>query len=118
VRALPRTPNGKLDRRALPRPDRQRAVTRTPAGTWEELVAEAYRTVLDCGAVGADDDFFDLGGHSLAAAQVAARLTALSGTAVGVRDIFAAPTVESLALRLARQPTPVEPIRRQPRRAA
>jgi amino acid adenylation domain-containing protein len=120
VPALPRTPNGKLDRRALPPPRVAdgHEPARPPSGRWEEMVAQAYAAALECGEVGADDDFFDLGGHSLAAAQVAARLTALTGTDVGVREVLDAPTVRALAERLAHARDPLAPIRRQPRRAA
>ena len=74
--ALPLSANGKVDRRALPDPfDRstRRPVVR-PDGPAEEQVAAAWRVVLAVDEVGADDDFFDLGGHSLLMAVLAGEL--------------------------------------------
>ncbi|MGY1941721.1 non-ribosomal peptide synthetase, partial [Nocardia gipuzkoensis] len=69
---IPLTPVGKLDRAALPAPRLQTKVFRAPVGPLEELVGEVYAEVLGPGApVGADDDFFELGGNSLIATQVA-----------------------------------------------
>jgi acyl-CoA synthetase (AMP-forming)/AMP-acid ligase II/acyl carrier protein len=67
----------------------------------EALVADIWAEVLALEQVGADDDFFALGGHSLAAAQIAARLTDALGRAVGVAAVFEAPTVAELARTLA-----------------
>src|SRR5262249_2323453 len=72
--ALPRTPSGKLDRKALPPPERTGPLGPAPRTPAEEVVAGAWREVLGVGAVGRDDNFFDLGGHSLLAARVMARL--------------------------------------------
>ncbi|WP_214322206.1 non-ribosomal peptide synthetase [Nonomuraea sediminis] len=94
---LPLTVNGKVDRAALPRPQ---AVTRryvAPRGDAEELVADVYGEVLGVARVGALDDFFALGGHSLTAMRVVARLRAAVGLEVPIRALFAAPTVEALA---------------------
>jgi amino acid adenylation domain-containing protein len=97
--ALPLTPNGKVDRRALPEPGGEggdgggRAVS-TAA---ERLVADVLGEVLGVGAVGADDDFFALGGHSLRAAMLTARLSARAGVHVPVADVFRHPTVGQLA---------------------
>ncbi|MBV1850753.1 non-ribosomal peptide synthetase [Catellatospora tritici] len=120
VPALPRTPNGKVDRRALPDPAPATRGGRGPDGPAERAVAEAFAAVLACGPVGADDDFFALGGHSLAAAQLSARLGASLGVAVRLGDVFEAPTVAQLAARLGpRQATAAAvPIQRQPRTAA
>ena len=98
---LPLTPNGKVDRKALPYP---RADAR-PAGRAvrtgaERLVAEVFAEVLGVPGVGALDDFFALGGHSLRAAMAAARLSARTGTALPVSEVFAHPTVEALARQL------------------
>lgn len=97
---LPKLPNGKVDRDRLPRP-RHHAGTgadyvapRTPE---EERVAAVWCDVLGLSRVGAHDDFFDLGGGSLAAAQMAARLRSDSGVPINVRGIFDNPTVEKLA---------------------
>ncbi|WP_049658321.1 non-ribosomal peptide synthetase, partial [Kitasatospora sp. MY 5-36] len=100
--ALPLTPNGKLDRRALPVPGpdgfaagRERTAPRTPA---ERLVAEAWAEVLDTGAVGAEDDFFALGGDSILAVRVTARLRAAFGAAdLSPRVLFTHPVLADLA---------------------
>ncbi|MCQ2173848.1 MAG: amino acid adenylation domain-containing protein, partial [Bacteroidales bacterium] len=64
---LPRNPNGKLDRKALapPAADSFKTVYRAPADALESAVCQAFESVLHCGTVGADDDFFSLGGDSI-----------------------------------------------------
>ena len=101
--ALPLSPNGKLDRRALPAPVLGRSATAEltePRNDVERAVTEVWSAVLGCERLGIDDNFFDLGGHSLLATQVVARLrTALPegcGRA-GVMDLFKNPTVRQLA---------------------
>ncbi|MBF6170939.1 non-ribosomal peptide synthetase [Nocardia blacklockiae] len=101
--ALPLTANGKLDRKALPKPVFEVAEFRAPVGPIERLVAAAYAEVLGVPRVGLDDDFFGLGGNSLAATRVTARLSAALRTSIGVRLIFEAPTVEALATLVGRQ---------------
>ncbi|MEV0359333.1 non-ribosomal peptide synthase/polyketide synthase [Nocardia sp. NPDC050697] len=95
--ALPVTASGKLDRSALPAPVRTAAVHTAPAGPIEEIVAGVFAEVLGCARVGRDDDFFTLGGNSLAATQVATRLSADLDCPLGVRDLFTATTVRGLA---------------------
>ncbi|MFE6925793.1 amino acid adenylation domain-containing protein [Nocardia sp. NPDC057663] len=97
--ALPVTGNGKVDVRALPEPRPTVAPYVAPTGA-ERLVAQAYAAVLEHPEVGADDDFFALGGDSLSATRVAARLGAELGVEVPVRLLFEAPTVHGLAARL------------------
>ncbi|MGO4618353.1 amino acid adenylation domain-containing protein [Nocardia sp. 2TAF39] len=98
---VPLTPAGKLDRGALPAPRLQARSFRAPAGWFEQLVAEVFGELLGVGErVGADDDFFELGGNSLIATQVAARLGAAAGVRVPARVVFGAPTVALLAARL------------------
>ncbi|TCJ94270.1 non-ribosomal peptide synthetase [Nocardia alba] len=99
---LPYTVNGKLDRKALPAPVFEAAAFRAPATPTEQVVAQVYGEILGVASVGADDDFFALGGNSLLATRAAARIgTALDRT-VGVRLLFEAPTVADLALRVHR----------------
>ncbi len=99
---LPTTPNGKLDRTALPRPTTPTTTHTTPPRTpTEHLIATTWADVLHTTTpLSAHDNFFDLGGHSLLATKVVARLrTALQGTekSVSVIDLFAHRTVETLA---------------------
>ncbi|MBF6464889.1 amino acid adenylation domain-containing protein [Nocardia beijingensis] len=99
---IPLTPVGKLDRRALPAPQLQTKEFRAPSGALEQLVAGVFGELLSAGdEIGADDDFFELGGNSLIATQVAARLGASIGARVPARTVFEAPTVALLAARLA-----------------
>ncbi|MGC0364047.1 amino acid adenylation domain-containing protein [Rhodococcus sp. 27YEA15] len=102
IETIPLTPVGKLDRAALPRPvPRSRGTERRePAAGLERTVADVLAALLDVADVGATDSFFDLGGNSLIATQLTARLAAATGFDVDVRTVFEAPTVEGLAARL------------------
>ncbi|NLU84729.1 non-ribosomal peptide synthase/polyketide synthase, partial [Rhodococcus sp. HNM0569] len=96
--ALPLSANGKLDRKALPDPAPAAAREfRAPQGAAETAVADVFADILDVERVGADDDFFDLGGNSLVATRVVARLGAALGKRVELRTLFEAPTVAQLA---------------------
>jgi amino acid adenylation domain-containing protein len=99
--ALPMTPNGKVDRRALPvsggvRIERDRAFV-APRTPLEEQVVAIWREVLDLPQVGVEDDFFELGGHSLLATQVVSRIRGALQVELPLRRFFAAPTVSGLA---------------------
>ena len=90
--ALPHTPNGKLDRKALPRPfeqggPRQSAATPPRPGV-EATLAEIWRDVLKVDSVGADDNFFELGGHSLLTLRVARQVRERLGIALDPRVLF------------------------------
>ncbi|OQS15695.1 hypothetical protein B0T36_06805 [Nocardia donostiensis] len=95
--ALPLNTSGKLDRQALPRPALRGRAFRAPSTPIEEIVAGVFAEVLGVDRVGVDDDFFALGGNSLVAAQVTARLSAALDTRVSVRTLFDAPVVAKLA---------------------
>ena len=82
LQALPINPNGKLDRSALPRPERNRLDTpdyRLPADEVEALLCRIWVDVLGVQPVGVDDDFFELGGHSLLAMRLFTRIEEISG---------------------------------------
>ncbi|MGW5520449.1 amino acid adenylation domain-containing protein, partial [Nocardia africana] len=98
--AFPLNPSGKLDRKALPEPTFSSREFRAPSTPVEEIVAEVFGSVLGLERVGADDDFFALGGNSLIATQVVARLGAAVGGRVPVRSLFETPTVAGLAATL------------------
>ncbi|MFP2933140.1 alpha/beta fold hydrolase, partial [Pyxidicoccus sp. 3LG] len=100
--ALPLNTHGKVDRKALPAPDASIAsagfvAPRTPT---EELVASIWAEVLRLEKVGATDDFFVLGGHSLLVVRLMARLRERTGVTLPVSALFQASTVERMALRL------------------
>ena len=101
---LPLSPNGKVDRRALPAPDRLRpelahafVAPRTPV---EEVVAGIWANMLNVERVGVDDNFFDLGGHSLLATQLISRVRDSFQLELPLRTLFEAPRVAELAVRI------------------
>jgi len=99
--ALPLTANRKLDRLALPEPDRGvGAIGTLPRDPFEEIVAEVWCEVLGVEQVTVDADFFALGGHSLLATRVVSRLGQRFELPVAVRLVFEAPTVEGQARRI------------------
>ncbi|MFD1814822.1 amino acid adenylation domain-containing protein, partial [Rhodococcus gannanensis] len=100
LEAFPLNASGKLDRKALPAPMFEATVFRLPSTPAEELVAGVFADLLGVERVGADDDFFALGGNSLVATQVTARLGSLLDSTVELRTLFEAPTVAELAERL------------------
>jgi amino acid adenylation domain-containing protein len=97
---LPRTPNGKVDRRALPVPDKARpeleetfVAPRTPI---DEVLAGIWAEVLGLDKVGVQDNFFELGGHSLLATQVISRVRDAFSVELSLYSLFEAPTISSL----------------------
>ncbi|GAB4589244.1 hypothetical protein Ntsu_70760 [Nocardia sp. IFM 10818] len=99
---MPLTASGKLDRKALPEPELRARAFRAPATRAERAVARVFAEVLGVGRVGLDDDFFALGGNSLVATQISARLADVLAAEVPVRALFEYPTVAGLADRLRR----------------
>ncbi|HSV69344.1 MAG TPA: MupA/Atu3671 family FMN-dependent luciferase-like monooxygenase [Methylibium sp.] len=101
--ALPQTPNGKIDRKALPAPDVGTAPTAEPAAyvaptsDLEETIAAIWKDVLKLPQVGTRDNFFDLGGHSLLAVQTHRRLKEALNRNLSITDIFRFPTIASLS---------------------
>jgi amino acid adenylation domain-containing protein/non-ribosomal peptide synthase protein (TIGR01720 family) len=101
--SLPRTPSGKLDRRALPDPDvTARGRSAPPRNDLERYLAALWSEILRVAEIGVDDDFFQLGGHSLSGAALIARLQQELGEIVHVVAIYDAPTVGALASYLSR----------------
>ena len=108
--ALPITPNGKLDRRALPEPDYTAGGYRAPGNAVEEILAGIYVEVLGLERVGVDDSFFDLGGDSLSAMRVIAAVNTSLDAGLPVRTLFEAPTIAQLALRTGGNEGRLEPL--------
>ncbi len=102
LEAMPLTPRGKVDRRALPAPGApgEAGVHVAPRTQTEEVLAGVWAEVLGVERVGAADDFFALGGHSLLATRVASRLREAFGAEVPLRAVFEAPVLADLALRV------------------
>ncbi|HEX3526199.1 MAG TPA: amino acid adenylation domain-containing protein [Thermoanaerobaculia bacterium] len=103
IAELPLSPSGKVDRKALPEPDAPRGGgvgDPGPRSPLAEIVAAVWAEVLGVDDVGAADDFFALGGHSLKATQVVSRLRAALGIELPLRALFEAPTPAALAARL------------------
>ncbi|NUO77763.1 MAG: amino acid adenylation domain-containing protein [Lysobacter sp.] len=102
----PLTPNGKVDRKALPAPDADALEARAymaPRNGEEETLARLWAEVLGLERVGIHDDFFDLGGHSLLATQLITRAQKAFGGEIALRTLFEAPTVAGFAELLLRQ---------------
>jgi non-ribosomal peptide synthetase component F len=104
LNGFPRTSSGKVDRSALPAPDRQSPEAPltyvAPRSAMERLLAGIWTEVLGVERLGAHDDFFALGGHSLLATRVIARLETAVGVELPVRLLFEAPTIAGLAQRI------------------
>ena len=101
--ALPLTPTGKVDVRALPSPTRA-AVAQEPRNDTEKLVADIWCEALGVDSVGLAENFFDAGGHSLLMATVAQRIEAKTGAAIPLHQMFRYPTVAALAAHLDQRP--------------
>ncbi len=96
--AFPLTPNGKIDRKALPAPMAATVTEYTPPrNDLETVIANVWAKVLKRDRVGVHDNFFELGGHSLLATQLVARLRQMLRIELSLRALFAAPTVAGLA---------------------
>jgi amino acid adenylation domain-containing protein len=97
--SLPTTPNGKIDRKQLPAPERkqQEEATSAPRTGIEQLIAGIWEQVLEVERVGRDENFFELGGHSLSATQVISRLRKLFSLDLSLGTLFEKPTVAGMA---------------------
>jgi amino acid adenylation domain-containing protein len=101
---LPRTPNGKLDRGALPAPDAAPTRGRAPSNDTERRLCAVFAELLGRDAVSVDDDFFALGGHSVLVMRLISRTKALFGAEPTIRSVFENPTVAGVAALLADVP--------------
>ncbi len=97
IDAIPLNPMAKLDRKALPEPIFRTAEFRAPETAIETTVADTIAELLGAERIGLDDDFFALGGNSLSAVKLSARLSARLGVEVAMRTVFEHPTVAALA---------------------
>ena len=100
MESIPLTPNGKVDRRALPRTDIvtfDRYDYAAPRSQLEELLGVIWAKVLGKEQISVHDNFFELGGHSLLATQLISRIRDTFQIDVTVRNLFEAPTIEQLA---------------------
>jgi amino acid adenylation domain-containing protein len=98
--ALPLSPNGKLDRKALPAPEGGAYAARgyeTPIGETETNLARIWSEVLSVEQVGRSDNFFDLGGHSLLALMLIQKIRTEMGVEISLFEVFSAPRLASLA---------------------
>ena len=123
--AIPLTPNGKIDRRALPAPDPQAAMraagSPAPRNPVEEVLAGIWCHVLGLERVGVHDNFFELGGHSLLATSILARLHAAFPVRLPLRTLFEKPTIAELSAAIEEfrgsdpgpRPSAIVPISRQ-----
>jgi acyl carrier protein len=97
---MPQTPNGKLDRKALPAPDWQARVHVEPRTEQERQLAAIWCELLGLERVGCDDDFFELGGHSLLLTRLLSRIREGFGVDLALQTLFDYPSVGALAAQL------------------
>ena len=104
---LPMTPNGKLDRKALPAPDMARLQAAqdyvAPRDSTEHALADLWKMLLELDDVGIYQDFFELGGHSLTATRLVSHISREFGVEISLRAVFENPTIESLAIQIAKK---------------
>ena len=98
IERIPVTPNGKIDRRALPDPEVVLSAGRRPRTPLEQILCQLYGDILGLEPVGVDDSFFDLGGHSLLATRLTSRIRSTLSVEVLLQQIFASPSPAELAV--------------------
>ncbi|MBD2812049.1 amino acid adenylation domain-containing protein [Xenorhabdus sp. Vera] len=114
--AFPLTGSGKLDRKALPEPDRTAIANReyeAPQGETEQKMAEVWQSLLGLEQVGRHDNFFELGGHSLLTVQMASRLRQALNIKVDLQDLFTHPILADLAQSLNTTNPPAQQLAQQ-----
>jgi acyl carrier protein len=105
---FPLTPNGKVDRKALPAPDAPASGTEyvAPRNETEEQLAKLWGELLGTERVGIHDDFFALGGHSLIAMRLVSRIMETLQTELPLDALFGSPTIAGLAKNIAQNAKP------------
>ncbi|WPS88761.1 amino acid adenylation domain-containing protein [Brevibacillus halotolerans] len=119
VEKMPLTANGKVDKRALPVPDRQRMNEYVaPATETEEKLVLLFQEILGLERIGTKDHFFELGGHSLKAMMLVSRMHKELGVDVQLNEMFARPTVKDLSAYIDQMNgsayTAIQPVEEQP----
>jgi acyl carrier protein len=103
---VPLSPNGKIDRRALPAPDNTNTAEvsdyEPPSTSVEEELVEVWANLLKLDRIGIRQNFFDLGGHSLLATQLASRIEEKFQVQLPLREVFESPTIAGLAAAIER----------------
>ena len=97
---LPMTPNGKVDRKALPEPEGnmdRRAEYEAPRNEIEEKISGIWDEILSIGKIGIDDNFFEIGGHSIKATNMIAKLHKELNVEIPLKELFKAPTIRGLS---------------------
>ncbi|NET03815.1 MAG: amino acid adenylation domain-containing protein [Symploca sp. SIO2B6] len=119
---MPLTPNGKVNRRALPLPDRSRPDLATTLVTaqseTEQVIAKVWQEILQLDLVGIQDNFFELGGNSLLLTQVHHQLAKLFGSNLSIVELFQYPTIKGLAQKLTQTQDSTSGIKRSHRSTA
>ncbi|MBD2515131.1 amino acid adenylation domain-containing protein [Nostoc sp. FACHB-973] len=104
---LPLAPSGKVDRKALPKPDNLRPVLETayvlPRNEMEHTIADIWQKILKVEKIGIQDNFFDLGGHSLNVLQVYSKLREIFKPDLAITDLFKYPTITSISRYLSQE---------------
>src|SRR5439155_15929090 len=102
LEVMPLTPNGKVDRRALPPPERSNlapeAELALPKDFLESQLVKIWESILDVRPIGTRHNFFELGGHSLLAVRLMHRVKQSFGKSLPLATLFQAPTIEQLAV--------------------
>ena len=110
LESFPQTPNGKIDRKALPAPEEVRAAVQAvysaPENELEATIADVWKQVLHMDTIGIDDNFFDLGGHSLLVVQAHRKLRESGPASISLTDLYRFPTIRGLAGFLGSDETP------------
>jgi acyl carrier protein len=99
---MPLSPTGKIDRRALPQPERlqlsEKPDSVAPRTDLERQIAAIWMDVLQADGIGIHDNFFELGGHSLKVVQILSRVRNSLGVAIPLRRVFEGPTVADMSI--------------------